>query len=138
MDSERKTAGPRIDEESRGYWEACRRHELVLQRCRACGTTRHYPRALCPHCLSADTEWLRASGRATVYSFTIMHQNQAPGFRDRLPYVLALVELDEGIRMLTNVVECPVESVRIGMPVEVVFEDLSDEVALPRFRPRPG
>jgi hypothetical protein len=138
MDSERKAAGPRIDEESRGYWEACRRHEFVLQRCRACSTVRHYPRALCPACLSADTEWLRASGRATVYSFTVMHQNQAPGFRDRLPYVLAVVELDEGIRILTNIVECPVESVRIGMPVEVVFEDLSDEVALPQFRPRPG
>jgi hypothetical protein len=124
---------PRIDEESRGFWEACARHELVVQRCAACRVLRYYPRALCPRCLSDDVEWVRCSGRGTVYSFTVMHQNQAPGFRERLPYVLAYIELEEGPRMLTTIVEC--DAVRIGMPVEVTFEDVSEHVALPRFRP---
>ena len=130
----RKTL-PRIDEESRGYWEALARHELYLQRCRGCGTMRFYPRALCPRCLASATEWVRASGRGTVYSFTVTYQNQAPGVREELPYMLALVELAEGMRMMTNVVGCPPEEVRIGMPVEVVFEDVTPEVTLPKFRP---
>ena len=128
---------PRIDEESRGFWEACARHELYLQRCRDCGTTRFYPRALCPACLSSAIEWVRASGKGTVYTFTVTHQNQAPGFREEVPYVLAVVELAEGVRMMTNVVGCPPEDVRIGMPVEVVFEDVTPEVALAKFRPAP-
>jgi uncharacterized OB-fold protein len=129
------TAGPRVDEESKGFWEACRRRELCVQRCRSCSTLRYYPRAVCPRCLSADTEWVRCSGRGSVYSFTVTHQNQAPAFRDRLPYVLAYVELDEGPRLLTNIVDCATDAVRIGMPVEVVFEDV-DEIAIPRFRPQ--
>jgi hypothetical protein len=126
---------PRIDEESRGWWEALARHELYVQRCRGCGTKRFYPRAVCPACLSGATEWVRASGRGTVYSFTVTHQNQAPGFHDAVPYVLALVELAEGVTLMTNVVDCAPEEVRIGMPVEVVFEDVTAEVTLPKFRP---
>ena len=126
---------PRIDEESRGFWEALARHELYFQRCRDCGTKRLYPRALCPSCLSSRTEWVRASGRGNVYSFSVTHQNQAPGFREELPYVLAIVELEEGVRLMTNVVGCASETVRIGMPVEVVFDDVTLEVTLPKFRP---
>ena len=125
----------RIDEESRGYWEALARHELYFQRCRDCGTKRFYPRALCPRCLSSATEWVRASGWGTVYSFTVTHQNQAPGFREELPYVLAIVELDEGVRMMTNVVGCAPDAVRIGMPVQVVIEDVTAEITLAKFRP---
>ena len=126
---------PRIDEESRGYWEALVRHELYFQRCRDCGTKRFYPRALCPACLSAATAWMRASGRGIVYSCTVTHQNQAPGFREELPYVLAIVELAEGPRLLTNLTGGPTDAVRIGMPVEVVFDDVTPEVTLPKFRP---
>jgi uncharacterized OB-fold protein len=124
---------PRVDEETRGYWEALARHELYVQRCRDCGTTRFYPRAVCPKCLSSATEWLRASGRGTVY--TVTHQSQAPGFREELPYVLAYVELAEGPRLMTNIVGCAPDAVRIGMPVEVVFEDVTPEITLPKFRP---
>ena len=127
---------PRIDEDSRGYWEALARHELYFQRCRDCGTKRFYPRALCTECLSQATDWVRASGRGSVYTFTVTHQNQAPGFREELPYVLALVELEEGVRMMTNIVGCAPGSVRIGMPVELVFDDVTPDVTLPRFRPR--
>jgi uncharacterized OB-fold protein len=126
---------PQVDEESRGYWEACKRHELYLQRCGECGALRFYPRALCPSCLSETTEWVRSEGKGTVYTFTVTHQNQAPGFRDALPYVLAYVELEEGVRMLTNIVGCAPDEVRIGMRVEVVFEDVSEEMALPKFGP---
>ena len=126
---------PRVDEESRGFWEAAARHELCFQHCRGCGTKRFYPRALCTVCLSSATEWVRASGRGRIYSFTVTHQNQAPGFREELPYVLAIVELDEGIRMMTNIVGCAPDGVRVGMAVEVAFEDVTAEITLPKFRP---
>ena len=126
---------PRIDEESRGYWEALARHELYLQRCRDCGTKRFPPRAVCPACLSSASAWVRASGRGTVYTFTVTHQNQAPGFREEVPYVLAVVELAEGPRLMTNIVGCAPDAVRIGMPVEVVFEVVTPEITLAKFRP---
>jgi uncharacterized OB-fold protein len=85
--------------------------------------------------MSSEVEWVRCSGRGTVYTFTVTHQNHAPGFREALPYVLACVELEEGVQMLTNVVGCAPDDVRIGMPVEVEFEDVTDEIAIPRFRP---
>ncbi len=126
---------PRIDEESKGFWEGCRRHQLYVQKCRDCGAYRYYPRALCPGCLSDNTEWVLSSGRGTVYTFTVTYQNLAPGFRDSLPYVMAYVELEEGVRLLTNIVDCPPEQVKIGMPVEVVFDDVTPEVTLPKFKP---
>ncbi len=126
---------PRIDEESKGFWEACRRHELYVQQCRSCGKLRYYPRAVCPACLSDDTAWVLSSGLGTVYTYTVTYQNQAAGFRDALPYVLAYVELEEGVRLLTNIVDCAPDTVRIGMPVEVVYEDVNGELALPKFKP---
>jgi len=126
---------PRVDEESKGFWEACRRHELYVQRCRDCGAVRYYPRAICPRCLSDRTEWLRASGKGTIYTFTVTYQNQSAGFRDALPYVLAYVELGEGVRMLTNIIGCAPEDVRIGMAVEVAFDDVTAELTLPKFKP---
>ncbi len=126
---------PRIDEESRGFWEALQRHELYVQRCRGCSTTRFYPRAVCPVCMSSDVEWVRCSGRGTVYSFTVTHQNQAPGFRESLPYVLAVVELAEGPRMMTNVDGCAPDDVRIGMAVVVEYEDVTPEITLAKFKP---
>ena len=125
---------PHLDEENRWFFEACARHELVLQRCAACATLRFYPRALCPACLSSNTEYRRASGRATVYTFTVTYQNQAPGFRDELPYVMAYVQLDEGPRILTNIVHTEPHAVKIGMAVEVVFEDVDEGLAIPKFQ----
>ncbi len=126
---------PRITADDAPFWEAARRHELVLQRCGQCRTLRYYPRAVCPECLSSEVRWERMSGRGTVYTFTVTYQNQAPGFRDELPYVLAYVRLDEGPQMLTNVVGCKPDEVKIGMPVEVTFEDVNEEIAIPRFKP---
>lgn len=125
---------PRVDEENRWFWEACARHELVLQQCAACGTVRYYPRALCTKCLSAQTTYIRASGRGTIYTYTVTHQNQAPGFRDELPYVMAYVQLEEGPRVLSNVVRTPIDQVSIGLRVEVVFEEIDEEMAIPKFQ----
>ncbi len=137
MAQEKKYAKPlpHLDEENRPWWEALKRHELYLQRCRDCAVIRYYPRTLCPECLSPRTEWMRSSGRAKVYTFTATWQSQAAGFREALPYLLAYVELEEGPRMLTNIVDCRPEQVRIGMPVEVVYEDVTPEVTLAKFRP---
>ena len=122
--------------ESRPFWEAARRHELTLPRCRACGRFHYYPRAACPHCLSGDLEWQRTSGRGTLHTFTIVHRG-LKSFPLGPPYVIAIVELAEGPRMMTNLVGVAPDpkQIRIGMPVEVAFEDVTAEVALPRFRP---
>ncbi len=126
---------PVADWETRGYWEGAGRHELVLQRCRRCGTVQHRPRALCVTCLGGEIEHFVASGRGTVWTFTVTEQNQVPPFRDATPYVLAYVELDEGPRLLTNVVGCEPEAVRIGMPVVAEFRADADGLAVPVFRP---
>ena len=125
---------PHLDEENRWFFEACARHELYFQRCSSCGTVRFYPRALCPSCMSSKTDYLRASGRGRVYTFTVTYQNQAPGFRDELPYVMAYVELDEGPRILTNIIHTPPGEVTIDLPVEVVFEDIDENLAIPKFQ----
>jgi uncharacterized OB-fold protein len=126
---------PHADEETRAFWEGCARGELVLQRCRACGAVRHRPRALCPACLADETEHFPASGRGVVHTFTVTHQNQAPAFRAACPYVLAYVELEEGPRLLTNVVGCAPDQVRVGMPVRVAFEPTEGRYPAPVFRP---
>ncbi len=126
---------PHLDEEMRPWWEALQRHELYVQRCQHCGDLRFHPRAVCPSCLSSRTEWVRAKGSGKIYTFTVTYQNQASGFRESLPYVMAWVELEEGLKMLTNIVDCPPEQVRIGMPVEAVFDDVTPAVTLLKFRP---
>ena len=134
--SEYKGPVPLPTPETRPFWEAARRHELQLRRCRACGLHHFYPRAACPHCLSADLEWRRASGRGTLHTFTVVHRGQRD-FPLGAPYVIAIVELAEGPRLMTNLVGIAPDpaAIRIGMPVEVTFEDVSSDVALPRFRP---
>ncbi len=126
---------PYFDWETRAYWEGCARHEIVLQRCSECGTVQQRPRALCVACLTDSIEHFRASGRGSVYTYTVTHQNQAPAFRKALPYVLAYVELEEGPRLLTNLVDCDPARVSIGMPVVVDWADLDDGMSVPRFRP---
>jgi uncharacterized OB-fold protein len=126
---------PHIDEENRPWWESAQRHELYIQKCRDCGDLRFHPRALCTSCMSSRTEWVRCKGTGKIYTFTVTNQNQASGFRDSLPYVMAWVEVDEGLKMLTNIVDCPPEQVKIGMPVEAVFDDVTPEVTLVKFRP---
>ena len=122
--------------ETRPFWEAARRHQLCLPRCRPCAALVFFPRAVCPGCLGADLEWQRLSGRGTLHTFTVVHRG-LKGFPLGPPYVIAMVELAEGPRLMTNLVGVDPDpaKIRIGMAVEVVFEDVSADIALPRFRP---
>ena len=120
----------------RASGKRCRRHELYMQRCRDCRRSATIRAPLCPSCLSERTEWVRCSGTGHgLYLHGDAIRTRAPGFRDALPYVLAYVELAEGVRMLTNIVGCAPDDVRIGMPVEVVFDDVTPTVTLPKFKP---
>jgi uncharacterized protein len=125
---------PYIHNETKVYWEGAKRHELLIRKCRTCGAYHFYPRDFCPSCFSFDVEWMKASGRGVIYSFTICH-HPAQDFNDDVPYNLVLVELEEGARMMSNVVGCTNDDLRIGMSVEVVFDDITDEVTLPKFKP---
>lgn len=124
--------------ESAEYWAGCRRHELLIQRCSDCGRHQFYPRLMCAACAGRSLEWARASGRGRVKSFTIVRRAVSEAYVADVPYVVALIELEEGPTMMSNVVGCPVEDVRIGLPVEVVFEDWPGEVTVPKFRPAGG
>lgn len=130
---------PAADWETRAWWEGCGRGELVLQRCNSCDIVQFRPRAVCAKCLSNDLEHFVASGRGHIYTFTVTYQNQVPPFREACPYVLAYVELEEGPRLMTNIVECDPESVTVGMPVVADFQAVEskhgDVFAVPRFRP---
>lgn len=126
---------PKVDDLTRPFWEAARRHELLLQRCKQCGEYRYPPGFTCPECLSDDLEWVKASGRGTIYTWTVFHKVYHPAFAAEAPYPVIAVELDEGPRMITNIAGLKPEDLEIGMPVEVVFEEMSEEITLPRFRP---
>jgi len=126
---------PAVSAEAEEFWAATAEGRLLLRRCDDCGTVIWYPRAHCPACGSQRTSWTQASGKGTVYTFTVVHRSMLEGFRDALPYVIAYVELEEGPRVLTNVVECDPASVEVGMPVSVVFHDTGTGRALFRFRP---
>jgi hypothetical protein len=126
---------PDVDWETHGYWEGAARHELVLEQCADCSVVQHRPRALCVSCLSSRITHFVASGRGTVYTYTVTHQNNARGFRNAVPYVLAYVELEEGPRLLTNIVDCDPDAVRIGMPVQSAFADVAGGMSILRFRP---
>jgi uncharacterized protein len=136
MPDEYKAPLPKPTPESRPFWDACKAHELKVQRCRACGEAYFYPRNVCPSCLSRDVEWIRASGRGKLHTFSIVHA----GGRNpplELPFVLAVIQLEEGPRMLSNLVGVPPDpaAIRCDMPVVVEFADVTDAVSLPRFRP---
>lgn len=115
------------------YWDAARAHQLKLPRCRACGALHFYPRTLCPHCGAAAFEWITASGHGTIYSFTVVHRAPSPAFKAALPYVVAVVALREGPHLMTNIRGCAPETIRIGMPVTVAWEDIDANTTLPYF-----
>lgn len=125
---------PAIEPFSKPYWEAARRHEFVIQRCKDCGTFRFYPRVFCIKCWSANTEWVKTSGHGSVYTYTVVQRATHSAFTKDVPYVYAIIELKEGPHMSSNIVGCKPEEVRIGAAVEVVFDDVTNEIALPKFR----
>lgn len=121
--------------ETAAYWDGCRRHELLVQRCAACGAHQFYPRILCTACSGRSLEWVRASGRGAVRSFTIVRRAVSEAYAPEVPYVVALIRLEEGPTLMSNIVGCPVDAVAIDMPVEVVFDDWPGGVTVPKFRP---
>ena len=125
---------PQPTPESQPFFDALKQRRLLIQRCTDCGNAYYYPRPFCPACLSSAVEWEQASGKGKLYSFVINHR-AAPGFV--APYIIAVVELDEGPRMMSNLVDVEPDPamVRCEMPVEIVFDEVDEDFTLPRFRP---
>ncbi len=126
---------PVINEETRPFWEYCRKRELRMQKCRQCGYIRYPISFVCPRCSCLEAEWTLLSGKGTVYTFTVYRVAYHPAFKDDLPYVVAIIQLVEGPRMESNIIGCRVEDVRVEMPVIVSFEDIADQATLPKFKP---
>ena len=125
---------PQPSADNAAFYEAARRGELRFQRCSDCAAFRHYPRPACPHCLSRDFTWERSSGRGTVYTWTIVRGPTLPAFRDKLPYNVVDVRMDEGVHFVSEVLDCAPEEIEAGMPVEAVFVPVSDDITLVKFR----
>lgn len=119
--------------ETAHYWQAALEGRLEIQYCRACARHQFYPRRFCTRCLSDQIEWVQASGRGRVYTYTVCHVAAHPAFESRVSYAIGLIELDEGVRMLAGIVDSDMEHLAIGAPVQVCFECISDEIALPMF-----
>jgi uncharacterized protein len=117
------------------FWGAAKRHELVMPRCKTCDCLFFYPRSECPRCLHTNLEWVRVSGRGRLHSYTIVYQPANAAFKDDAPYIYAVVQLDEGPRLVSNVVQCNPDEVRVDMPLVAVFDDVTPEWTLVKFRP---
>jgi uncharacterized protein len=129
---------PTIEDESRPFWDAAREGKLFIARCGSCSRTHHYPRPFCPYCWSEDVSWEEASGRGTLYTYSTVYVNDLPPFKEQLPYVAAIVDLEEGPRLMTRLVgvdPTAAADLTIGMPVVVDYESVSDDVTVPVFRP---
>ena len=124
---------PEPNADSRPYWDAARERRLLIRNCKACGTKHFMPRNACPKCWSDDLEWVESSGRATVHTFSIVRRAPLPEFASNAPYVVAMVDLDEGPRMYTNIVGAGALEVAIGDRVEVTFDDRGDGCLVPQF-----
>ena len=119
---------------SEAFWEGTKNKKLLIQHCKDCDSNIFYPRKFCPECWSANLDWIEASGKGTVYAFSTAYDMVEPRFWEDIPYTFAYVELDEGIRMATRIVECDPEAISIGKAVEVVFHKLNDDFYLPFFK----
>jgi uncharacterized OB-fold protein len=125
---------PIIYPEEIPYWEALKQRTLKLQRCKSCAKVWFPIGPACPHCLSLDFEWVPMSGRGVIHNFVVYHKAWTPWFEKRVPYAVIQVELDEGPRLTTNLLGCPLNEIRIGMRVEAAFEDVTDEITLLQFQ----
>jgi uncharacterized OB-fold protein len=126
---------PVIYPEELPYWEALRQRQLVLQQCAACGKAWFPIGPACPHCFSLEFKWAAMSGRGVVHNYVIYHKAWAPWLESRVPYAVVQVEIEEGPRLTTNLLDCALKDIKIGLPVEAAFEDITDEITLLQFRP---
>ena len=129
---------PPVTETTQPFWDATKEKRFLVQWCIDCAQPVFFPREVCPRCLGSDLEWRAGAGRGVVYAVTVEYKPQNPAMAERAPYAVALVDLDDGIRMLSNVVGCPPEDITVGMPVQVTWEELSDGRHLPLFEPVGG
>lgn len=125
---------PQPTDVTKPYWEAAKEGKLVIQKCTDCGEHQFYPRPYCMSCGSQQIEWVAASGKGTIYTFTINHRPANEYMKDKTPYVVAAIDLDEGVRMLANILDCEPKQVKIGQRVKVTFEKASDDITLPQFK----
>lgn len=125
---------PVLDGLAKEFYGWCKQRQLRFQRCTDCRVWRHVPRELCPECGSSNWEWTPSSGRGTVFTWTTIARALLPAFQPDAPYAPVVVEMEEGVRLLSSVVDCPSDQLRIGMPVEVTFDEVTPEVTLPKFR----
>jgi uncharacterized protein len=128
---------PTIDEDTQAFWDGTREGKLLIRHCTACGAHHYYPRTFCPECWSDRVEWVEASGRATLYTHSTVYNNDLPPFNEQVPYVAAIVDLEEGPRMMTRISGATADELTIDMPLEATFEPADDdgEVVLVYFRP---
>jgi uncharacterized protein len=126
---------PVPDDETQPFWDAARAGKLLIKRCADCGRAHFYPRPFCPFCWSAAVSWEAASGQAALYTWSVVHHNDLPPFSERIPYVAAVVDLAEGPRMMTNVVDCDPDRLEVGMRLHVAYRELADDVTVPVFAP---
>ena len=124
---------PRPTVFSQPFWEACKRGELTFQRCNDCEGIVFIPQPACTHCLSTDLRWERSAGRGAVYSWTVVWRPQTPAFE--IPYAIAIVDVDEGYQMMTNIIGIDPATLEVGRRVEVSFHEMNDEITMPYFRP---
>lgn len=128
---------PGLDGLTKEFFGFCKQHAIHFQQCKTCGTFRHVPREICAECNSFEWEWVKSSGKGTVYTWTVVNRALHPAFHDpeqKVPMAPVVVEMEEGVRLLANMLDCPPEELKIGMPVVIAYEDVTAEVTLPRFR----
>ncbi len=124
---------PSIDQETQPFWDGLKEGRFLLRHCNACSHDYYYPRPFCPSCWSDDVSWKQASGRGKIYTYSVVHVNDLPPFNERVPYVAAIVELEEGPRLMTNIEDVPFEELRADLPVVVEYKAISDDVTIPVF-----
>lgn len=132
--NEYKKPIPKPTQWSQPFWEGCKKHKLLIQKCQDCQKLIFYPKKFCPKCLSSNIEWMEASGKGKVYSYMVVYSYQPTEFEEDLPYVVAIVQLEEGVKMMSNIVGCSPEEVKCDMEVKVFFKKVTEEITLPNFR----
>jgi len=120
---------------SKPFWDGCKNRKLLIQQCISCKKYIFYPKLFCPFCLSPDLSWIEATGKGKIYTYTVVYAYQPTEFSADVPYVVAVIELEEGVKMMSNIVDCKPDNVRCDMDVEVIFEDITEEFTFPKFKP---
>jgi uncharacterized OB-fold protein len=129
---------PNVSSETKPFWDACREGKLIVQKCNDCGKHQTYYRAFCCHCWSHSMTDVVSDGTGVVWGTTVTYRNSTPAWKDSVPYVMAIIELPEGVKLVTNVINCDPESVEVGTPVRAVFTAVTDDITIPYFEPAAG